>query len=142
MDSGENRLLLRAFCTQFRELCSDLDLIFNDDVDVRTATTGIRAMLAANPKMLAKVFCRYVAEPYGESFAKGDTEFFLNKDYSTDIKLKNAPSVIDKINGLRTPVSQMSEECHAKVMKYFANMSKLTMLIFGDKAGLNSVECT
>jgi len=111
-------------------------------VDVRTATTGIRGMLAANPKMLARVFNRYVAEPYGESFVRGDTEFFLNKDYTTDIRMDNASSVIDKINGLRAPVSQMSEECHAKVMKYFANMSKLTMLIFDDKAGLNSVECT
>ena len=142
MLSSNARLSMRAFCAQFHELCDDLDRIFSQDVDVRTATTAIRTLLVGNPKLLARVFKTHVADPYAESFTEGNLSFFLDKDYSHDIKMDNASMIIAKVDSLRDPIKRMSPDCHNKVLKYFGNMSKLVKFIFEDKVDLKGEEST
>lgn len=126
----ENKLLLTAFIGQFKELCADLDAVFKDDVDVRSATTAMRTMLSANPKLIVSSYHTRVTIPYGDQFRQGNTQFFLKKDYTKDISMRNATSIISKINSLKEPISRLNSECKDKVMKYFCNLSRLSTLLF------------
>tara|TARA_Y100000389_G_C17471266_1_gene531327 strand:+ start:15771 stop:16190 length:420 start_codon:yes stop_codon:yes gene_type:complete len=132
------KLTMRAFVQQFKELMSDLERVFPEDVDVRSATTGMRALLSANPKMVARVFNECVGIPYGEAFDKGDLGFFLEKDYTSDIKLNNSDYVLRKIDNLRGPIAKLDKKCHDAVLRYFANLTKLSSFIFIAKADLES----
>lgn len=130
MTVNDNKLLMAAFISQFKELCADLDIVFKDDVDVRAATTAMRTMLSANPKLVVSSYHKRVTIPYGDQFRQDNTQFFLEKDYTNDISMRNAASIISKINSLKEPISRLNEECKAKVMKYFCNLSRLSTLLF------------
>jgi hypothetical protein len=58
-------------------------------------------------------------------------DFFLLKDYSKDlVNASNQGQIMDAINRLRDPVSQMNPKEQQNVMKYLQNLSKLANLHF------------
>lgn len=130
MTGGDNKLIMGAFLGQFRELCADLDIVFKDDVDVRSATTAMRTLLSANPKLVVTTYHERVTVPYGAEFERGNSTFFLRKDYTNDIQMENASGILSKINSLREPISRLEPECQSKVMKYFNNLSRLSTMLF------------
>ena len=124
--ASERRLLMGAFVSQFRELCEDLNRVFPEDVDVRGATTAFQTLLTANPKLVLNVYHMHVTLPYQDAFFAGNLAFFLEKDYTDDIRLTNSGAILRKIDALRVPIARLSPECHDSVLKYFSNMCKLT----------------
>ena len=83
-----------------------------------------------NPKMLVKIWVKYVVTPYSTQIEAGDINFFITKDYTSDIsKSGNADKIMESIDRLRTPVKEMSVENQAKTMKYIQNLSKLALMI-------------
>ena len=138
MNGVDAKNIMSAFSSQFKELCDDLDRVFPDDVEVRSATTAMVTLLRANPKIVARVFHNYVGAPYGGLFEKGDLSYFLDKDYTTDIQLDNAQAILAKIDTLRGPISKMDKACHTSVLKYFSNLSKLSALLFKQECNLES----
>ena len=55
--------------------------------------------------------------------------FFLTKDYSADVQTSyNSDKIMESIDRLRGPITHMSAEEQAKVMKYIQNLTKLSEL--------------
>ena len=128
--SGENTLLLRAFCSQFKELCADLTRVFPQDVDIRTATGILMQLCNSNPRLLLTVFRESIALPYGAAIAKGDLAFFVDKDYSADVaglKFANTDYILKKIEVLRRPVATLDSKSQQSVIEYFQNLSRLSL---------------
>ena len=122
--------LLSVFNDHFSEFVNDIHSVFPDDADILTAKNALIAIRKANPKLLVKIWVNYVSTPYKEQIESGDINFFINKDYSTDlVKNDNADKIMESIDRLRNPVKQMSTENQAKTMKYIQNLSKLALMI-------------
>jgi hypothetical protein len=122
--------LLSVFNDHFSEFVNDIHSVFPDDADILTAKNALIAIRKANPKLLVKIWVNYVSTPYKEQIEAGDINFFINKDYSTDlVKNDNADKIMESIDRLRNPVKQMSTENQAKTMKYIQNLSKLALMI-------------
>jgi len=122
--------LLSVFNDHFSEFVNDIHSVFPDDADILTAKNALIAIRKANPKLLVKIWVTYVSTPYKEQIEAGDINFFINKDYSTDlVKNDNADKIMESIDRLRNPVKQMSTENQAKTMKYIQNLSKLTIMV-------------
>jgi hypothetical protein len=122
--------LLSVFNDHFSEFVNDIHSVFPDDADILTAKNTLIAIRKANPKLLVKIWVNYVSTPYKEQIEAGDINFFINKDYSTDlVKNDNADKIMESIDRLRNPVKQMSTENQAKTMKYIQNLSKLVLMI-------------
>jgi len=122
--------LLSVFNDHFSEFVNDIHSVFPDDADILTAKNALIAIRKANPKLLVKIWVTYVSTPYKEQIEAGDINFFINKDYSTDlVKNDNADKIMESIDRLRNPVKQMSTENQAKTMKYIQNLSKLALMI-------------
>ena len=130
MHIQDRQLITGAFTNQFKELCADLESVFKDDVEVRTACTAMRGLLTANPKLLTQTFYERVAVPYDRQFEAGNCEFFLKKDYTEDLQLKNSSAMLRKIESLKEPISKLDTVCQLAFLKYFANLSKLSRLLF------------
>ena len=131
--SGQDSLLLRAFSTQFKELCADLERVFPQDVDIRAATNMLTQLCATNPRLLLIVFRDYIAVPYGPQLAKGNIEFFISKDYTKDvsgIKFANAGYILKKIDALRSPIEGLDATSKEMVLKYFHNLSRLSLAAY------------
>jgi hypothetical protein len=122
--------ILTVFNDHFSEFVNDIHSVFPDDADILTAKNALLAIRKANPKLLVKIWVNYVSTPYKEQIESGDINFFINKDYSTDlVKNDNADKIMESIDRLRNPVKQMSTENQAKTMKYIQNLSKLALMI-------------
>ncbi len=122
--------LVTVFNDHFSDFVNDIQHVFPDNVDILTAKNSFIAVRKANPKLLVKIWIKYVYTPYKQQIDAGDINFFLTKDYSNDlVKNDNAEKIIESIDRLRKPVKDMSSENQTKTMKYIQNLSKIAVLI-------------
>lgn len=118
------------FNNHFSEFVDDIQSIFPEDPDILTAKNGFIAIRKANPKLLVKIWISHIYQPYQSQINAGDIQFFVNKDYSSDVSHHdNADHIIQSINRLRKPIKDMSPDNQAKTMKYIQNLSKLALLV-------------
>jgi hypothetical protein len=122
--------LVSVFNNHFEEFVNDIQNVFPEDPDILTAKNALLTIRKANPKLLVKIWNSYVAVPYKDHIEKGDIQFFIEKDYSTDLaRNDNADKIKESINRLRNPVKMMSNENQAKTMKYIQNLTKIAQMI-------------
>jgi len=122
--------LVTVFNDHFAEFVNDIYSVFPEDADILTAKNALLTIRKANPKLLVKIWVKYVYTPYKMQIDAGDINFFLTKDYSSDLlKSDNADKIMESIDRLRNPVKSMSPENQAKTMQYIQNLSKLSLII-------------
>jgi len=121
--------ILTAFNDHFVEFISDIQLVFPNDADILTAKNSIIAIRKANPKMIVKIWNTFIVGKYKSQIEQGDISFFINKDYSQDVaNSQNSDKIMESINRLRGPISQMTDEDQSKTMKYIQNLTKLSSM--------------
>jgi hypothetical protein len=121
--------LLTAFNDHFMDFIDDIQSVFPEDIDVLTAKNALTLIRKANPKMIVKIWKAYIVNKYKGEIESGNLEFFIDKDYSTDVSVAaNSDKIMESINRLRDPIKNMSKDNQDKVMKYIQNLSKLSEL--------------
>jgi hypothetical protein len=121
--------ILSAFNDHFVDFLTDIQRAFPDDVDILAAKNSLLQIRKMNPKMIVKIWKTFIVDKYKSEIEAGSIEFFINKDYSSDLVVAdNSDKIMASINRLREPVKNMTPEDQAKTMKYMQNLSKLSML--------------
>ena len=127
----DKSVILRAFNDHFIEFIADVQKVFPTDVDILATKNALMLLRKANPKMIIDVWHRHVTLKYGDEINGDDISFFLTKDYTNDItNSEHTSKILQKIDMLRGPISEMTEDNKSKTMKYIQNLSKLTNLYF------------
>lgn len=119
--------ILKGFNEHFTEFVEDIERVFPDDNDIATVKTAFVQMRKANPKLIIKAFNEYFLNKYRAEIESGNINFFINKDYNSDLSNMGGDSdyILKKIDVLREPVKNMKDEDQQKVVKYIQNLSKL-----------------
>tara|TARA_B110000285_G_scaffold74166_1_gene85529 strand:+ start:321 stop:713 length:393 start_codon:yes stop_codon:yes gene_type:complete len=126
--------IIGAFNNHFMDFVNDMQSVFPEDVDILTAKNALLAVKKANPKMIVKIWNTFVVGKYKPEIEAGDISFFINKDYSEDIlTAQNSDKIMESINRLRKPISNMSAENQSKTIKYIQNLTKLAELCENNK---------
>ena len=121
--------ILTAFNDHFIDFINDVQCVFPEDPDILTAKNALGLVRKANPKMIVKIWNVYIVGKYKSEIEAGNLDFFVNKDYSTDVSAaENADKIMGSINRLREPIKNMGPENQQKVMKYIQNLTKLAQL--------------
>jgi len=121
--------LLTAFNDHFISFVDDIQSVFPDDVDILTAKNSFILVRKTNPKLIIKIWDKYVNDPYQSEIENGNIDFFINKDYSQDLSNSdNADKIIESINRLRDPIRKMTPTDQQKTIKYLQNLMKLSLL--------------
>lgn len=121
--------ILTAFNEHFMDFINDIQSVFPEDVDILAAKNALLAIRKANPRMIVKIWNSFIVSKYRNEIAEGNLDFFMNKDYSTDVSNSQyADKIMESINRLREPIRNMGPENQAKVMKYIQNLTKLAEL--------------
>lgn len=121
--------ILATFNDHFIEFVSDIQNVFPNDPDILATKNILSAVRRANPKMIVKIWNAYVVGKYKTEIEAGNIEFFINKDYASDVSsASNSDKIMDSINRLREPIKQMTPENQAKTMKYIQNLTKLSAM--------------
>jgi len=122
--------ILKAFNSQFEEFLEDVEVLFPESKDIRTTKTGLMMMRKANPKKMVSVWYRYICTKYEDEIEKENLEYFLTKDYSTDLKMEDgaANKVMDAIDKLREPLRELNPENTKKCVQYLKNLNALSKI--------------
>ena len=124
--------LLTAFNDHFMEFVNDIHEVFPDDVDILSAKNSFSMVRKMNPKLLIKSWDSLVVGKYQSAIEAGDLSFFMDKDYTSDLKdvpnNPNAERIVSAIDRLRTPIKSMSLDNQAKIIKYIQNLTKISNL--------------
>jgi len=108
------------------EFVDDVVTVFPDNRDIRTTRNALLAIRKANPRLILTCWKEYVCIPYAKQIESGDLDFFIDKDYTSDLKdMDGNDAIMQKIDRLRGQVRTMNEEDQKKSMKYVQNLSKL-----------------
>ncbi len=122
---------ITLFNNHFVEFLTDVENVFPEDVDIKTAKTSVLFLQKNNPSLLIKVWKKHVMDKYQHEIEKGNIQFFIEKDYNKDIeKTNNSEHINQIIERLRDPIASMSEDNKSKTIKYIQNLSKLANLNF------------
>jgi hypothetical protein len=117
---------LTVFNDHFGEFLQDIQNVFPQNPDILAAKNSLTLLRKANPKMIIRVWNKYIVSQYKPQIEKGDIEFFINKDYSQDLKRTGeSEKIMESIDRLREPVRLMSSEDQQKCMKYIQNLTTL-----------------
>jgi len=120
---------VNIFNNHFMEFVNDIQSVFPDDRDILTAKNSFIAIRKANPKLISKIWNEFIVKKYENEIVIGDINFFINKDYMSDLSTaENPDKIMDSINRLRGPISQMSVDDQKKTMQYIQNLSKLSKM--------------
>jgi hypothetical protein len=126
-----NPTILTGFNNQFGEFINDILRIFPNDKDLLTSKNVINLVRRGNPKLLIKIWKQNIYDIYKEQIDNGDINFFIEKDYKTDLnQLGEADNVVKVIDRLREPIKNMDATNREACMKYIQNLSKLSELYF------------
>lgn len=123
--------ILRAFNEHFLEFMQDVIRVFPNDNNLHACKLALEKMRKANPKIILTAFTQEFSNKYREQINTNNIDFFINNNYSDDVKNAANPSLIlEKINMLREPVSNMNEADKNKTIQYMQNLSKLSDIYY------------
>jgi hypothetical protein len=129
---SNNSLILSGFNNHFVEFIDDMLSIFPNNKDILTAKRSITQLRSINPKLIITFWKSYVVATYGSQIEAGDCDFFLKKDYRDDITAldggASSSELMEVVERLRAPLSELSQENMSKCVKYIQNLAKLSML--------------
>jgi len=130
MSTNSNTNLLTIFNDHFTEFITDIYNVFPEDPDILTAKNALGSIRKANPKLIVRIWIKYVATPYHDRILAGDINFFIEKDYAKDLtRIGHTDQIMESIDRLRNPVKQMNSENQQKTMKYIQNLCKIAALV-------------
>ena len=122
--------ILKAFNNQFEEFLEDVELLFPDNRDIKTSKTGLLMLRKANPKKIVSVWYRYVCLKYEAEIENENLDYFLTKDYSSDIKMDEGATdkVMEGIDKIREPLRQLEPDNRKKTLQYLKNLNQLSKI--------------
>ena len=121
--------ILTAFNDHFIDFVTDVQNVFPDDPDILATKNALIAIRKANPKMIVKIWNKFIVGKYRPEIEAGNIDFFISKDYSQDVSAaSNSDKIMETINRLREPIRQMTPMSQAKTMKYIQNLTKLAAM--------------
>ena len=114
MDSSA---VLRGFNDHFVEFIDDVQRLFPEDRDVRTAHTALVGARKANPIIICKIWQKVVLRQNRAEIESGDLDHFARKDYSRNFP-RSMTWIVARIDNFRRPLVELDDsKCAAATIK-------------------------
>lgn len=121
-----------VFNTLFFKLVTTVIEYFPKDATLSTAEKSLNAIRKINPALIYRVWVYYVDTPYKKEIDECNIDFFINKDYSSDLRdyaqVHDYKTIAGAIDRFREPVRNMDNEHQLIIMGYIQSLSKLAEL--------------
>jgi hypothetical protein len=124
----DKSLIMKAFNKQIFDFFDDIIGIIDANEEIKVARVYFETLRKANPSIILKVWYKKVTVPYGELIEKGNMDYFLEKDYSSDLdNLANSKEIMRIIDSsLRDPIRGMDEVNKGHCMRYVQLLCRLS----------------
>jgi len=117
----------KIFNDLFFKLVNTVKDYFPNDPAINAAEKSLSAIRKMNPTLIYRVWVYYVDTPYKKEIQGSNIDFFVNKDYSEDLKdyTHDFKTISEAIDRFREPIKNMDKENQAIIMGYMQSLSKL-----------------
>lgn len=123
--------IMGGFNNHLAELLESLIEIIPENKELKAALASLVTIRKANPKLIIITWKEYVLEKYEENIMSGNVEYFLEKDYSDDVKdTGDAANILDKIIVIKNTMKGLDETNLDKTVTYLQNLTKLCKVYF------------
>lgn len=123
----DKNFVLKTFNNHFLEFMDDIITVFPRELDLKTSRTFLSGMIKVKKKIGIKSWYNWVYKPYKENIDVRDFDFFLNKDYTSDVGSNDIVAGIEK---MRQKIKLLSDDSKEKSLNYVYNLSKLSELYY------------
>jgi len=126
--SNNKSILLKSFNKQLFDFLDDIISIMPDNTELVKSKVYFTTLKQANPTLIIKIWYQYIFVPYRELIEESNIDFFLDKDYTEDLKyVPYAADVLRIIDtSIRNPIKEMDMENKEKCVKYIQIISKIS----------------
>jgi hypothetical protein len=123
--------ILTAFNTHLIDFITEIIAIFPEKKGLRVTKTALETWRRVNPRSIIYTWKVGITDKYDKEILRGNVDFFLEKDYVTDISgCEDSRYILSAIDRLRDPLRAMGKENQKKACKYVQNLTKLSKLYF------------
>lgn len=126
--NSDKLTVMRSFNNYFFDFLNDIELIFPEKKEIKTAKIGFNTIKQSNPSLLIKVWLSNVYKPYKTEIDEENLEYFCHKDYTNDVKTNYNEEILSFIDQIRDPIKNMNEENKKHAMNYIKILSKLSVI--------------
>lgn len=126
-------IVLRAFNQHLKDFIDDIQKLSPNSLKVRALKNSVLTFLKINPKKVIELWYYKVHNKYSSQILNEDLDFFLDKDYSDDVKDAEGNGIslsMDLIDELREPIKEMDDENRKMAIKYVKEMTQLSALYY------------
>ncbi len=121
--------LVKVFNSQFTDFLKDVQIVLPNDLNIKTAKYYTEKLIKMNPSLLVKSWYELVFIPYKTEIERGDFDFFLNKEYSTDLEtIDNNDGILETIKTIKLRVKDLTDDDKQKIIKYTQNLTKISLM--------------
>jgi hypothetical protein len=123
--------ILSGFNNHLNELLESLIEILPDNKELKTSLASLVTIRKANPKLIIMSWKHYVLDKYEENIMSGNLEYFLEKDYSDDVKdTGDSANILDKIIVIKNTMKGLDKVNLDKTVSYLQNLTKLCKVYY------------
>jgi hypothetical protein len=127
VNTNMNIQLVKIFNEIFFNFVNLISKTFPNDLDITIAKNKLYAIKKINPKLFIKFWKKHITEKYKESIEEGNINYFIEKNYSDDLKkVNNSERVMKSINRLREPIKNMDKSKQETAMLFIQDLSKIS----------------
>lgn len=120
-----------GFNNHLTEMIDALLEVLPNNKELKAASVSIGTLRRANPKIIIPIWKTYVLDKYEENIMGGNIEYFLEKDYTEDVKdTGNATTILEKINIVKNTMKELDKENIDKTILYLQNLTKLCKVYY------------
>lgn len=126
---ADKSLIMRSFNSHFVDFINDVLIVIPDNKDIVNGLNSFEIIKRVNPSLMTKVWYSNIYLPYKSNIDDGDFSFFIDKNYSIDLKkVSNAKDVMNIIEQIREPIKTMDDISKQHTMEYVKNLSELSRI--------------
>tara|TARA_B110000285_G_C14926205_1_gene515111 strand:+ start:381 stop:776 length:396 start_codon:yes stop_codon:yes gene_type:complete len=119
----------KAFNKHFFEFLDDMSNIFPENDDIKVAKKSFETIKRLNTTAIIKAWYLHVYLPYKDVIDDNNIDFFIQKDYSNELSgVNKGGDILNMIDKIRKPISEMGESNKSHCAKYIQNLSKLSFM--------------
>lgn len=130
---SDKSIVMRAFNQHLIDLVNDINRLFPTNLKVRTLKNSVLLFVKMNPKKAIELWFYKVNSKYSSQIINEDFNFFLEKDYSEDLKDAKETGIsvsTDLIEELKEPIKNMDDENIKMAIKYIKDLTQLSAVYF------------
>jgi len=123
----DKNFVLKTFNNHFKEFMDDIISVFPRELDLKTSRTFLSGMIKVKKRVAIECWYNSIYKPYKENIDERDFDFFLNKDYASDVGSNDIVAGIEK---MRQKIKLLSDDSKEKSLNYVYNLSKLSEMYY------------